>query len=239
MKSSVFTFKQFSIRQEDSAMKVGTDGVLLGAWAKIPSNAESILDIGTGTGLIALMLAQRLSSLTIDALEIDSKAHEEALHNFSKSPWFHRLNGIHSSLDDFAKNTSKAYDAIVCNPPFYVDGFTIPNPSRDRARSNRSMSFSSLFQAVDSLLNPSGMFSMILPISARDKVMLFSEGMGFYPSNETLVRGNANAPFKRCLLAFTREKTSLILNELTLEIERNKRTQAHQELVDAFYLSSA
>ena len=237
MKSSVFTFKQFSIRQENSAMKVGTDGVLLGAWAKIPLNAEKILDIGTGTGLIALMLAQRFSTLSIDALEIDAQAYKEALHNFSQSRWFNRLNGIHSSLNDFTNNTTTTYDAIVCNPPFFIDGYAIENSRRDKARSNHSMTYASLFKAVDTLLNPFGMFSMIIPIAIRDQVIKFSEEVGFNLAYETKVRGNEKAPFKRCLFAFTRENRSQILSDLTLELERNKRTRTHQELVDAFYLS--
>lgn len=237
MKSFVFSFQQFSVRQKNSAMKVGTDGVLLGAWAKIPIDAGAVLDIGTGTGLIALMLAQRFSTLKIEAIEIDSEAHIEAQYNFMKSPWFNRLRGIHSSLNDFVKSASMTYDAIVCNPPFYIDGFAIPNPARDRARSNSSMTFASLFRAVDYLLNPSGVFSIIIPISVRDKVMAISEEVGFYPSFETRIRGNEHAPFKRCLLAFTREECNGKRNDLTLEIDRNRRTQAHQELVDSFYLS--
>lgn len=237
MKSFVFSFQQFSIRQEYSAMKVGTDGVLLGAWAKIPIDATAILDIGTGTGLIALMLAQRFSTPKIDAIEIDLDAYKEAQYNFIKSPWFDRLSGFHSSLDDFVKSTSITYDAIVCNPPFYIDGFAIPNPARDKARSNSSMTFLSLFKAVDSLLNPSGSFSMVIPILVCDKVMEISKEMGFYPSHETRVRGNEKAPFKRCLLTFTRKKCNEKRNDLTLEIDRNRRTQAHQKLVNSFYLS--
>ena len=117
----VFKFKQFEIKQDGCAMKVGTDGVLLGAWADV-SNTTEVLDIGTGTGVIAIMIAQRAMNANIDGVEIDEEACTTCNENMKNSPFSKRLKSIHSSLQDYAKVTRKEYDLIVCNPPFFTGG---------------------------------------------------------------------------------------------------------------------
>ena len=119
----MFTFKQFAIEQDRCAMKIGTDGVLLGAWAPIDNHPFSILDIGTGTGIIALMLAQRSAAQQIDALEIDEAAYEQATDNFENSPWNDRLFCFHAGLDEFIEEPEDEYDLIVSNPPFYSEDY--------------------------------------------------------------------------------------------------------------------
>uniref|UniRef100_UPI00374D869F tRNA1(Val) (adenine(37)-N6)-methyltransferase n=1 Tax=Flavobacterium sp. TaxID=239 RepID=UPI00374D869F len=155
----MFSFKQFSVQQDKTAMKVGTDGVLLGAWTPINHNPNSILDIGTGTGIIALMLAQHTSAEQIDALEIDEDAYEQATDNFENSPWSDRLFCYHAGLDEFVEEPEDEYDLIVCNPPFYTEDYKTDNEQRDLARFSDAMPFEELIEAADLLLSENGIFS--------------------------------------------------------------------------------
>jgi tRNA1Val (adenine37-N6)-methyltransferase len=237
MKSALFHFKQFSIRQQDSAMKIGTDGVLLGAWAILLTEDCFVLDIGTGTGLIALMLAQRYPNAIIDAVELNEAAALEAKFNFKNSPWSNRLNAIHVSVQDYALNTPKKYDHIVCNPPFYQGAYPIDNNARDSARNNASLLFSVLFASINSLLKVTGICSLIVPFTAYEVVILEAQKNDLFLLHSTKVKGNDDAPFKRVLLSFSREQNVPTENDLCLELSRNIRTLAHQELVKDFYLA--
>ena len=237
MNSSFFHFQQFSIRQKDSAMKIGTDGVLLGAWTEPLVNDTAILDIGTGTGLIALMLAQRFSKAKVDAVEVNDAAASEAKFNFSNSPWSNRLTVFHGLIQDFAFSSRKSYDHIVCNPPFYQGSYPINDTARDKARNNASLPFSVLFESIDTLLTEKGSCSLIVPLIALKDVLIEAEKNRLFLQHSTKVKGNETSSFKRILLSFSREQQVPIEDELCLEISRNNRTPAHQELVKAFYLS--
>mgnify|MGYP000963171132 FL=1 len=153
-----FTFKQFTVKQERSAMKVGTDGVLLGAWTSLDNQPLSILDIGAGTGIISLLLAQRSLSETIDAVELDENAYEECVDNFEASDWGDRLFCYHTSAQQFAEEIDDTYDLIVSNPPFYTDHFKSENKARNKARFTDSLSFKDLTKAVSKLLSSHGFF---------------------------------------------------------------------------------
>ena len=122
MPNTWFRFKQFTIEQEQTAMKVGTDGVLLGAWASVPEPGSRVLDVGTGTGLIALMIAQRTKNVEVDAVEIDPSSARQARENFQHSPWKDRLSCVHSSFQDYTAQNKSRYELIICNPPFYPIG---------------------------------------------------------------------------------------------------------------------
>ncbi|MBX9808015.1 MAG: methyltransferase, partial [Flavobacteriaceae bacterium] len=159
----MFQFKQFSVEQDRTAMKIGTDGVLLGAWTPIDNNPFSILDIGTGTGIIALMLAQRSAAEQIDALEIDEDAYEQATDNFENSPWNDRLFCFHAGLDEFVEEPEEEYDLIVSNPPFYSEDYKSENEQRDLARFQDAMPFEDLIEAAALLLSENGIFSVIIP----------------------------------------------------------------------------
>ena len=237
MDSSFFQFKQFAIRQRDSAMKIGRDGVLLGAWSTIDPQAINVLDIGTGTGLIALMLAQRFPAILIDAIELNPAAAAEARFNFSQSPWSTRLRCTAISLQDFSKNASVTFDHIICNPPFYQGAYKIKEVARAQARNHIFLPLADLFAGIDQLLSSCGSFSMILPIEYKAMALHEAEKYSFHLDRFTAVRGVKTAPVKRALLAFSRVHKPLESTELTLEITRHQRTQAHQELVDSFYLS--
>jgi len=164
--SKPFKFKEFTIHQDKTAMKVGTDAVLLGAWCNVDCFPNAILDIGSGTGVIALMLAQRSDAQTIDAVEIDENAHEQTIENFEKSDWADRLFCYHSPFQDFAiemAEEEEKYDLIVSNPPFYTDHFETDDIARNKARFTSSLSFADLLNGVEKILSKNGEFSVILP----------------------------------------------------------------------------
>ena len=236
MASPFFQFQQFVVRQRDSAMKIGTDGVLLGAWSEIDTQAKKVLDIGTGTGLIALMLAQRFPHIEIDAIEMDKAAAEEAHFNFAQSPWSRRLTCTHISLQDFRTSSSVIYDHIICNPPFYQGTYSIEKKARDQARNHTFLPLNELFSGINQFLSSKGSCSIILPIEYKAMATQEAEKQQLYLKHFTAVKGNDYAPFKRALLSYTRQPCSCESKELILEKERHQRTQAHQALVEDFYL---
>ena len=234
---SKFTFKQFSIQQDKTAMKVGTDGVLLGAWAPIANNPFSVLDIGAGTGIIALMLAQRTHAEQIDALEIDEDAYEQAVENFESSPWGDRLFCYHAGLDEFIEEPEDEYDLIVSNPPFYSEDYKTENEQRDLARFQDAMPFEELVEAADLLLSENGIFALILPYKEEQSFIALARESELYPIKITRVKGTPTSSIKRSLLAFTRnEKAEIEIDELVIEIERHKYTPEYIELTKDFYL---
>jgi len=233
----MFTFKQFSIQQDKTAMKVGTDGVLLGAWTPIDHNPNSILDIGTGTGLIALMLAQRSYAEQIDALEIDENAYEQATNNFENSNWSDRLFCYHAGLDEFIEEPEDEYDLIVCNPPFYTEDYKTENEQRDLARFSDAMPFEELIEAADLLLSESGIFSVIIPYKEEEKFVALANEFELYPIKITRVKGTPTSETKRSLLAFSRNKQDdFSIDELVIETTRHNYTKEYINLTKDFYL---
>lgn len=233
----MFTFKQFAIEQDRCAMKIGTDGVLLGAWAPIDNHPFSILDIGTGTGIIALMLAQRSAAQQIDALEIDEAAYEQATDNFENSPWNDRLFCFHASLDEFIEEPEEEYDLIVSNPPFYSEDYKTENESRDLARFQDAMPFEQLLEAADLLLSEHGIFAVIIPFKEEENFIALANEFELYPLKITRVKGTPTTEIKRSLLAFSRnETTDLPIDELVIETARHVYTQEYIGLTKDFYL---
>jgi tRNA1Val (adenine37-N6)-methyltransferase len=233
----MFTFKQFSIEQDRCAMKIGTDGVLLGAWTPLKNNPFSILDIGTGTGIIALMLSQRSHAEQIDALEIDEDAYEQAVDNFENSPWSDRLFCFHAGLDEFVEEPEDEYDLIVSNPPFYTEDYKTENEQRDLARFADAMPFEDLIEATALLLSENGIFSVIIPFKEEEKFMAIAKEYELYPVKITRVKGNPTSEIKRSLLAFSRDENTLILSdELIIETARHIYTPEYIELTKDFYL---
>jgi len=234
---SKFQFKQFSIEQDRCAMKIGTDGVLLGAWTPIDNNPRSILDIGTGTGIIALMLAQRSNSEQIDGLEIDEEAYEQAVDNFENSIWSERLFCFHAGLDEFVEEPEDEYDLIVSNPPFYTDDFKSATEQRDLARFADAMPFEDLIEAADLLLSENGIFAVIIPFKEEDNFVTLAKEMELYPIKITRVKGTPTTEIIRSLLAFSRnEITDFPIDELIIEITRHVYTPEYIELTKEFYL---
>ncbi|MDQ1163837.1 tRNA1Val (adenine37-N6)-methyltransferase [Flavobacterium sp. SORGH_AS 622] len=235
--SLMFSFKQFTINQDRCAMKVGTDGVLLGAWAPINHNPFSILDIGAGTGIIALMLAQRTHAEQIDALEIDEDAYEQAVENFESSPWGDRLFCFHAGLDEFIEEPEDEYDLIVSNPPFYAENYKTENEQRDLARFQDAMPFEEIVEAADLLLSENGILAIIIPFKEEEKFIALAKETELYPIKITRVKGTPKSEIKRSLLAFSRNEVSTIeIDELVIEIDRHVYTPEYIELTKDFYL---
>ena len=233
----MFKFKQFSINQDKCAMKVGTDGVLLGAWCPIDNNPKSVLDIGTGTGIIALMLAQRTNAEQIDALEIDENAFEQATDNFQNSIWSDRLFCFHAGLDEFIDDPEDEYDLIISNPPFFAEDFKSTDEGRNLARFLDAMPFEQLIEAADLLLSENGVFAVIIPFKEEQNFINLASNFELYPIKITRVRGTFNTPIIRSLLVFKRfEMPILVANELVIEIERHNYTNEYIKLTKDFYI---
>jgi len=199
-------------------------------------NPDTILDIGAGTGLIALMLAQRSGAETIDALEINEDAYEQCVDNFEASPWTDRLFCYHAGLDEFMDEIEDPYELIVSNPPFYSEEVTSGNSARDVARQNQSLPFDELIEGVSKLLSPSGVFSTIIPFKEEVQFIALAEQKGLYPQHITRVKGNPTSEIKRSLLLFSFNKKEALIDELTLEIERHQYTPEYIVLTKEFYL---
>jgi tRNA1Val (adenine37-N6)-methyltransferase len=234
---STFQFKQFSINQDKCAMKIGTDGVLLGAWVPIAHNPYAVLDIGAGTGVIALMIAQRSYAEQIDALEIDEDAYEQCVDNFEASPWGDRLFCYHAGLDEFMEEPEDEYDLIVSNPPFYTEDYTSGDAQRDAARFNDALPFEDLAEAAGLLLSENGVLAVILPFKEEARFTALCREEELFPFKITHVKGTPESEIKRSLMAFSRVETADIsTNELVIEIGRHQYTEEYIELTKDFYL---
>lgn len=234
--STTFNFKQFKIEQNRCAMKIGTDAVLLGAWTPLINNPYSILDIGTGTGVIALMLAQRSNAEQIDAIEIDDAAFEQAIDNFEASPWNERLYCFHAGLDEFMDEPEDEYDLIISNPPFYTEDYKTKNTQRDLARFEEALPFEDLVEAADLLLSENGIFSIIIPFKEEARFLALANDFELYPLKITHVKGTSTTEIKRSLMAFTRIKQTTLIDELVIETARHQYTPEYIELTKDFYL---
>ena len=237
MANSWFRFKQFTIEQGKSAMKVGTDGVLLGAWVDI-SSVTNILDIGTGTGLIALMLAQRTPLSNITAIEIDHLASEQALENFQNSPWSNRLSLFNQSVQIYAKDTSRSFDLIVSNPPYFENILTSDNTQRQIARHTNTLSFEELLEVVRKLLMANGIFSVILPYSLKSTFVELAKQQSLFLNKITHVYSTNKSEIKRVLLSFSFKKTEIKKDALVIEPDkRHQYSKEYIQMTEDFYLN--
>lgn len=213
-------------------MKIGTDGVLLGAWTTA-QNPKKILDIGTGTGLILLMLAQRFPQAKLTGIEIDENAFLEAQFNVSESIFKEKCSVTYTSLQEFS--SEEEFDLIVSNPPFFE--FTHKeNSARNTARQQSNLSFDELILKAEKLLSSDGKFAVIIPYESENYFVKLSEKSVLFPEKITRVKGNENADFKRCLMIFSRKNSEIEINELIIEISRNVYTQDYISLTKDFYL---
>ena len=231
-----FQFKQFTIQQDKTAMKVGTDGVLLGAWANLDFNPSSMLDIGAGTGLIALMMAQRCDAETIDAIELNDEAYEQTVENFENSDWADRLFCYHASLQEFTDEIEDKYDFIISNPPFYTSTYKELSEERAMARHSESLTYADLLESTSKLLSENGNCAFIIPFEEAENFIKIAEENKLYPNRITRVKGSINTAIKRSLLQFSFIKTEIAYSELTLELSRHNYTEEYKNLVQDFYL---
>lgn len=232
--SNAFRFKQFVIRQEQTPMKVGTDGVLLGAWATV-EKAGHILDIGTGTGLLALMAAQRNPQAWIDAIEIDENACLQAALNISASPWKERIQLFSVSVFHF--HPSKKYDSILCNPPFFIRSTPPPDSGRTLARHCENFDHTALALTVKNWLSQQGRFSLVLPVREAEHLINPCRESGLYLSRLTRVLPNPGKPPKRYLMEFSLSPATTVTDELIVELSRHLYSEAYRSLTRDFYLN--
>ena len=217
-------------------MKVGTDSVLLGAWTSIEKNPFSILDIGAGTGVLSLMLAQRSNAEIIDAIEIDGDAFEQCVENFEQSSWGDRLFCYHASLEEFADEIEESYDLIISNPPFYAEDYKTKNEKRDLARFNDAMPFENLIESVIKLLSKDGVFSVVIPFKEEAHFIKIASNHNLFPYRILHIKGNPNSEIKRSLIEFSFIESAKETNELTIETNRHQYTKEYVNLTKDFYL---
>ena len=229
-----FEFKQFTIHQECCAMKVGTDGTLLGAWASAPASVHRILDIGTGTGLIALMMAQRYPEAEVMGIDIDDRAILQATANAADSPFANRVRFLQADISGYS---DEPFDAIVCNPPFFVDSLSSPDSSRTMARHTGSLTYKTLMQSVVRLLKDDGSFSVVVPVDYRSLLLSEAALSGLILSKECAIKTTPKKAPKRCLMEFGKQPVTLVSS--TTEILENnpgKRSDWYHHLTKDFYM---
>ncbi|MDG1743809.1 MAG: methyltransferase [Polaribacter sp.] len=220
-------------------MKVGTDGVLLGAWCSVNDSPDSILDIGAGSGVVALMLAQRSDAMTIDAIEVDENAYEQTVENFELSDWGDRLYAYHATFQEFASEIAEdeeTYDLIVSNPPFYTDAFESENMARNKARFASSLSFEDLIRGVSKIISKNGKFAVILPFKEEDSFVDLAKQHHLFLNRVCRVQGNPTSEIKRSLLEFSLHPSKITEAYLMIETERHQYTQEYINLTKDFYL---
>ncbi len=252
MPKKPFVFKQFSVNQEQCAMKIGTDSVLLGAWTSVKDNLFSVLDIGAGTGILSLMLAQRCHAEIIDAVEIDDLAYEQCVDNFEQSPWGDRLFCYHAALDEFVEEIDDKYDLIISNPPFYApslaspsspDGEKLMSDARKTARFYDVMPFDHLIESVSKLLSENGIFSVVIPFKEEEKLISLASNFKLIPNKILHVKGTPSSEIKRSLIELSfgiglsdEQKGNKQIDNLIIETSRHQYTEDYINLTKDFYL---
>jgi tRNA1Val (adenine37-N6)-methyltransferase len=236
MSASGFRFRQFTVNHDRCAMKVGTDGVLLGAWAE-PGDAKYILDVGTGTGLVALMLAQR-SEASIDAVEIEAEACEQARENILASPWPERITVYNDSFQHFAAGVTTRYNLVVSNPPYFRNSLHSPQKERTTARHDTRLGFTDLLAATDKILAADGRLAVIVPDPERNAITEEAWFYRLFPARITQIRPHEGKPFSRCLLEFSRQRLpSVNAEEIRIRpVAGGRYSEEYQALTCDFYL---
>lgn len=235
MRGKGFTFKQFHIEHSRCAMKVGTDGTLLGAWATLPANGR-ILDIGTGTGLIAIMAAQRTSEAIITAIDIDEDCVLQAQENIAASPWPDRIEVIHSALQEF--DASEKFDVIISNPPYFIDSQLSPDTARSTARHTTTLPFNELVTGVRRLLADGGHFSLILPPTEMERFRSAARGVMFVV-RECHVWSTPTSGVRRIMAEFQAEPPAelTVVEKIVIEEKgRHEYSEEYRTLTRDFYL---
>lgn len=230
-----FQFKQFRIQDENSAMKVGTDAVLLGAWIK-PENFKTILDIGTGSGLIALMMAQRTNA-QIEAIDIDLDSIQEASNNFMISPWSDNLFAIHSSLFDHLIQSKKKYDLVLSNPPYFSNSLKSPSDRKNLSKHTSTLSHKDLISGVKKLISPEGTFALIIPFDQMSSFINLALMEGLYCNTKLIIYPTPDKQANRIIMEFRLNRDIHLKEEkLTIRDEFGIFTEQYKILTKNFYL---
>ena len=235
MANGYFQFKQFTVRQQHCAMKVGTDGTLLGAWSQASAGPCRVLDVGTGTGLIALMMAQRYPEAEFIAIDIDEKAVFQAQENVSASPFADRIKVLEADVQTF--EDSVKFDSIVCNPPFFEDSLVCPDPQRAEARHTVSLGYRQLMESAFRLLKEDGRFSVIIPADCRSRLESEAHLRGFFISRLCSVQTTPKKAPKRYMIEFVKQTVNEIdITNGILESSPQIRSDWYRELTQDFYI---
>jgi tRNA1Val (adenine37-N6)-methyltransferase len=230
-----FKFKQFTINQHNTAMKVGVDAVLLGSWAN-PGNAKDVLDIGTGTGLLSLMLAQK-SEANIIAIDVDTSSYGQAIANVKASKWHDRIEVHNISIQEYSIKISKRFDFIICNPPFFNSSLVSPDNKRTLARHDASLPLNELFSCVARLLVENGRFLMIYQYDRKEEVIFEASIHKLFPSKSLVIKGNQHKNPNRIIFEFTWEPGICEESEIVIRSsETNEYTSAYKKLTREYYL---
>ncbi|WP_428943802.1 tRNA(1)(Val) (adenine(37)-N(6))-methyltransferase TrmN [Pantoea sp. FN060301] len=236
LRANGFTFKQFFVAHERCAMKVGTDGVLLGAWAPV-AGATRVLDIGTGSGLIALMLAQRTGqAVRVDAVELDEQATEQARENAQASPWADRIQIYQGDIRQWSQQCEHRYNLIVSNPPYFVPGVECASPARAAARYTADLTHEILLQCAEELIAEEGFFCVILPEPAGNALVDYALQRGWHLRSRTDISDNESRPPNRVLLALSPHPGEQLLDRMTIRGPDQRYSEAHCSLTRDFYL---
>jgi tRNA1Val (adenine37-N6)-methyltransferase len=233
MGNTYFQFKEFRIDQDRCAMKVCTDSCLFGAWIPVRENDRAILDIGTGTGLLALIMAQRTAA-QIDAVELEPEAYGQALENAARSKWSDRIRVHLTDISGF--NPGKTYDLVVCNPPFYEHDLESVNPEEKFAKHGVGLTLDKLFQSIQKLTNQDTRLALLLPYFRKQATIKIAAGHGWYPAQELHVRNRAGDPCFRYLVVLTKkEVTNAEINEMTIYQDQKTYTEPFTVLLSTLY----
>ena len=232
----MFHFKKFSIDDSKAAMKIGTDAVLLGAWTPC-GNESRILDIGTGTGILALMMAQRNKNIPIDAVELESEAAALAAENVKLSPWFRQIQVFNVPIQTFRLQTSHTYSLIICNPPFFTNSLKAPDKNRNMARHNDTLPVEELLRITSKLLTEKGIASFIVPADAYEIWKAIAAIFSLFPFQVTWIKSSKTHNPNRALVSFTQEANAICdENVLSIYISPSVYTKEYQNLTKEFYL---
>jgi len=235
MSSNSFVFKQFEIKQDKCAMKVGTDAVLLGAWADA-TQAKRVLDIGTGTGILALMIAQK-SEAQICAIDIDIDSYQQAIENIHYSLWKDRIQIFHSSIQEFSKTINEQFDLIITNPPYFTDAYKAKEISRNNARHTDELPFEILIECVCKLLQPQGVFYIILPFAEAQIFKNMAKQNNLCLVESMRIKTKADKEPKRLLMKYSFEQKIQEETEIVIENDdRHHYTKEYIELTKDYYL---
>lgn len=233
----MFHFKKFSIDDSTAAMKIGTDSVLLGAWVPC-ENETRILDIGTGSGILALMMAQRNQNTEIDAVEIDHYAAELALKNVNLSPWSNQIHIINSSVQEFSAKEHNKYSLIISNPPFFTDSLKAPDKARSLARHNDNLPVIDLLSITSKLLTQDGKAAFIIPADAFENWATKAENLSLFPANILKVKSSPKHQPHRVMVVFIRKNKPLLSDsQLSIYNPKGIYTNEYRELTREFYLN--
>lgn len=233
MSNNFFKFKQFTVFHDRCGMKVGTDGVLLGAWLNV-ENAQRILDVGTGSGIISLQIAQRNKDVKLIAIEIDKESANQAWENINASPWKNRIQVVCNNFRYY--NDAEKFDVIVSNPPYFIDSLRSSDIKRRLARHAEELNYNLLFQHSRLLLNPQGQISIIIPSELEKIVLDTAWEYNFYLSRKTNVYTKPLKPCRRILFEFKKQQTKCEINDLCIRNEKGEYSDEYIALTQDFYL---